>query len=83
MSAAVYFCCFGSTDNIVGGENTGEGNVISGNGQYGVYFQGNPELQVNNNIVQGNYIGVDATGTTPVPNSVGVFGSGLTIIQIL
>src|SRR6056297_3086136 len=64
---------FGSTDNRVGGENTGEGNVISGNGQYGVYFQGNPELQVNNNIVQGNYIGVDATGTAPVPNSVGIW----------
>ncbi|WP_340105580.1 T9SS type A sorting domain-containing protein [Rhodohalobacter sp. 8-1] len=63
----------GSTDNQVGGENTGEGNVISGNGQYGVYFQGNPELQVSNNTVQGNYIGVDATGTAPVPNNIGVF----------
>lgn len=47
--------------------------MISGNGQYGVIFQGNPELQVNNNIVQGNYIGVDAAGTAPVPNRVGVW----------
>ncbi|GMQ81570.1 MAG: hypothetical protein BMS9Abin05_1002 [Rhodothermia bacterium] len=47
----------GATDNLIGGSEAGEGNVISGNGDYGVYIIG-----ASNNRIFGNLIGVDANG---------------------
>src|SRR5262249_42593921 len=44
--------------NLIGGTDVGEGNVISGNNGGGVHIGGG-----NNNIVQGNFIGTDITGT--------------------
>ncbi|MBD3360375.1 hypothetical protein GF366_01080 [Candidatus Peregrinibacteria bacterium] len=38
-------------------------NVISGNGDYGIYAVGN-----NDNIIAGNYIGTDKDGDTAIPN---------------
>jgi hypothetical protein len=55
----------GATAVTVGGTNAGAGNVLSGNGGAGVWIVG-----VSNNVVQGNYIGLNAAGTAPVPNSV-------------
>jgi parallel beta-helix repeat protein len=46
----------------IGGAAAGEGNVISGNANAGVY------LSSSNNLVQGNYIGCDRTGGTALPN---------------
>jgi hypothetical protein len=43
-----------------------ERNVISGNPQRGVWLSG---LGTDNNVVAGNYIGTDATGTLPLGNS--------------
>ena len=56
--------------NIIGGTTPGERNVISGNTLSGVAFQGIPSagLIPTNNVVQGNYIGTDATGTADVGN---------------
>jgi titin len=54
-----------SSSNLVGGTNPGAGNVISGNGQSGIYFLSAPATS---NLVQGNYIGVNATGTGAISN---------------
>jgi len=56
--------------NVIGGNNTvgtgptGEGNVLSGNGNKGVYIDGSGAVS---NTVVGNYIGVDAVGSHVVP----------------
>ncbi len=54
-----------TTDNLFGGLTTGAGNVISGNGDIGLQFFGGN----GNSVVQGNLIGVDATGSHGLPNS--------------
>ena len=59
----------GAHNNTVGGTTPGAGNVMSGNTYHGVFI-GDPGS--NANLVQGNFIGADATGTAPVPNGVGV-----------
>ena len=54
----------GAASNIIGG--TGKGNVISGNGNYGLSISGpGTSLQT----VQGNFIGLNATGTAGIGNS--------------
>ena len=64
----------GSTGNYIGRDNTGEGNVISGN-KVGVEFRQGGVLGVPSaNFVYNNYIGVDKTGNTALPNS----GTGTT-----
>ncbi len=55
----------GAHDNFIGGTATGTRNVISGNTGAGVTFY----IRGNNNTVQGNVIGVDATGAAALPNS--------------
>jgi hypothetical protein len=54
----------GASGMLVGGTNAGAGNVISGNGSAGLHLDG-----VSNNVVQGNYIGLNAAGTAAVPNA--------------
>jgi hypothetical protein len=56
---------FGPQGNVVGGDTPEERNVISGNDQYGVYVMGD---SADRNIVSGNYIGTDATGTQALGN---------------
>ncbi|HSS18814.1 MAG TPA: Calx-beta domain-containing protein [Pyrinomonadaceae bacterium] len=51
----------GLTD-VIGSPNAG--NLISGNGEHGVFIDGGESNQV-----QGNYIGTDLTGTTPLGNT--------------
>jgi hypothetical protein len=55
----------GPAYNIIGGLEPGAGNVISGNHSSGVQFR----RSSHHNIVQGNRIGTDVTGTKLVPNS--------------
>ena len=50
----------GAHDNVIGGSTAGQHNVISGNVGDGVEVNG---LTTINNSIQGNYIGVDITGT--------------------
>ena len=59
----------GAYDNTVGGTVAGSGNVISGNAAHGVYIS---DYGTNVNVVEGNVIGTDYTGTNAVPNYVGV-----------
>jgi len=63
---------FGANNNSIGTDEVGEGNLISGNGQYGIYFQGNTAGPVVSNSVKGNYIGVDVTGNVAIPNQIGI-----------
>jgi len=58
-----------SGGNLIGGKQAGEGNVISGNGDtnwgYGVVIGGS--LAVSNQVL-GNFIGLNASGTTALAN---------------
>ncbi|MBI5384315.1 MAG: hypothetical protein HZA90_06465 [Verrucomicrobia bacterium] len=56
-------------DNLVGGLLPGARNVISGNAQYGIALT---DPNTTRNVVLGNFIGTDATGTNLVPNASGV-----------
>lgn len=55
----------GSANNTVGGSGPGEGNVISGNGSFGLRLAGD------DNVVQGNQIGTNAAGGATLPNALG------------
>lgn len=63
---------FGANTNEIGGIDAGEGNLISGNGQFGIYLQGSAGSPVTENFIQGNLIGTDVTGNGAMPNSIGV-----------
>ncbi len=57
--------------NVIGGTNPPARNVISGNrvGQFGTFSENGIELSSSAfTTIQGNYIGVDVTGTNPLPN---------------
>jgi CSLREA domain-containing protein len=56
----------GASGNTVGGSNPGEGNLISGNTEAGVF------IFADDNDVIGNMIGVDVAGVVSIPNETGV-----------
>jgi hypothetical protein len=60
-----------SNNNTVGGTASGAGNVISGNVSYGLDV-----FASTGTVIQGNYIGTNATGTLAIANSIGVTISG-------
>ncbi|HUA65564.1 MAG TPA: M12 family metallopeptidase [Alphaproteobacteria bacterium] len=63
-----------TTGNTIGGASAGARNVLSGNDQYGVWIS---DTNTTGNIVAGNYIGTDATGSNAIPNQAsGVFMGG-------
>jgi hypothetical protein len=53
----------GAHRNTIGGVGGGLGNIISGNAQDGINFDDEGIAPVTDNLVQGNYIGTDITGT--------------------
>jgi hypothetical protein len=56
----------GAVGNTIGGTIAGASNLISGNGQHGVFLAG---VASTNNLVQGNYIGTNLDGTGEIGNS--------------
>jgi titin len=60
-----------SSGNTIGGILTGAGNLISGNGQDGIFLDG---ASAANNLVQGNFIGTVASGTSGLGNGRGGVG---------
>lgn len=69
----------GAVNNVIGGTTAASRNVISNNLDYGVALGGG---STSGNLIQGNYIGVDATGNAAAPNGrfgVAVFAAGNTI----
>ena len=59
------FMMSGANANTIGGDSSGERNVISGNATYGIYMNGGDS---DNNIIQGNYIGTNSTGSAAIAN---------------
>lgn len=67
---------FGVSQTKIGGTTEGQGNVISGNDSSGLRI-----IDSNDNLIEGNKIGLGADGTTPVGNgsdgiSISASGSG-------
>lgn len=54
-----------ASGNNVGGTAPGAGNVLSGNTSQGILISG---TGTNSNLVQGNWIGLNAAGTAALPN---------------
>ncbi len=60
-------------DNVIGGPTRGTGNLISGNGQAGVYVGSENFLpETSGNAIQGNNIGIDEHNTHTIGNSNGI-----------
>lgn len=55
--------------NLIGGYTADERNYVSGNVAYGIPVFG---IGCNYNIIAGNYVGTDITGTQAIPNTYGV-----------
>ncbi|MDJ0892828.1 MAG: Calx-beta domain-containing protein [Gammaproteobacteria bacterium] len=59
-----------ASNNTIGGTAPGEHNLISGNQRYGVLLS----VSATGNLIQGNYIGTDVSGTVDLGNTLyGVF----------
>ncbi|MEZ4590954.1 MAG: hypothetical protein R3D55_07400 [Chloroflexota bacterium] len=69
----------GAAQNIIGGTLAGAGNLVSGNNFIGIQLQGNGSSQ---NMVQGNIVGLDVSGTQALMNLVGIGVNGAQNNQI-
>ena len=65
--------------------NYAAGNVLSGNGRWGVFLQGQWGESADRNTIENNLIGLAPDGTTPLPNGLhGIYshgGVGQTLVQ--
>ena len=59
----------GATSNTIGGTSPAARNILSGNSSYGLVVS---DPGTSENLIQGNYFGLDASGTAPLPNYTGV-----------
>ncbi len=79
-TSAIHITLQGSTNNIIGGVNAWERNIIAGATTAGIRVYNSSVntgstityTAANNNIIQNNYIGVGSDGTTAGPNAVGI-----------
>ncbi|HUA37569.1 MAG TPA: M12 family metallopeptidase [Candidatus Sulfopaludibacter sp.] len=63
---------YGAHNNVIGGTNASQRNTISGNIYYGIQIN---DTNSNGNVIDGNYIGLNAAGTASVTN--GYSGIGI------
>ena len=66
-----------SPGNLIGGTNTGDGNLVSGGNDTGIY------VQSGGNTIQGNWIGVNFKGTNAlgnINNGIAINGGGGNVI---
>src|SRR5690606_26864167 len=56
---------FAVDNTTIGGTAPGAGNLISGNGHFGILVR---DAGVSNNVIVGNRIGTNASGTGALPN---------------
>lgn len=63
----------GAHRNTIGGLDESSRNVVSGNFRFGIHLDG---AGTDNNQVVGNFVGVNATGTSSLGNACGVVISG-------
>jgi len=61
---ADYGIWLAANDNVIGGPNAGDRNVVSGSGIDGIFVDG-----ASGNVIQGNYIGTNAAGTAALGNT--------------
>jgi len=59
----------GAQNNQIGGTSVAARNIISGNANDGVVIL---QSGTDNNIVQGNFIGLNEAGTSAIPNAAGI-----------
>jgi len=63
---------YGGSGNTIGGTTSGAANVISGNGGFGLELEGESQ-----DVVAGNFIGTNATGSAALSNAGdGIYASG-------
>jgi hypothetical protein len=60
-------------NNTIGGTAAGAGNVISGSVEYGIELLGSAAV---GNVIQGNRIGTDSSGTVGLGNGIGIYVNG-------
>ena len=56
----------GANGNTIGGTTTAARNILSGNTYQGIYLHDTGTI---NNVIEGNYIGLNALGTAALPNT--------------
>ncbi len=61
-----------SPNHTIGGVSAGQGNLISGNLDVGIYLA---SLNTTGNLVAGNVIGLDASGNAKLGNAVGIYAN--------
>lgn len=60
-----------SASNAIGGTSAGQGNILSGNTGVGLLVSSG-----NTNLIRGNFVGTNDTGTAPNPNDAGIALTG-------
>ena len=74
----IYLQGFGDT---IGGASSGARNIISGNQSFGLFISGDSiSNSGTDNLVEGNYIGTDFTGSASLGNTTGGSGDGSGIV---